>query len=428
MAIEAASDSQTIDPMWQQYADALLTHTLGSRFQPDSQRFSVCSMMLYCDVADANQGIANAAVFSLADSIPAWTGSYAPWSSLATSYYLFLNYAILGVAPASPAISTADVDSLESAQVEPLQQVLGEISHRLAALAANPPVATEALNASGLATIETLRRFSKEFQQAGFGALHGRVRTLAAVQQNAPLERLVQAAANCQAVLGATGPSVLNMPVVYSSGTVSTYAPRYSLPELSQAYRQWQADAASGTTAVEIHLASPLRPSLLAARPIPHGLPSEAFLPWARSITANNAAASTAAGSNWQMDMKFAGLGAIPICPGGWLDTSLITEFAHRLPAQAPQFFGPTGSMALRPEYAILGYQPRVDIRSGTTTAYRALQQTLRQAVGPLKLGPLQIGLDLAPLPSADSANLSLAFDTGPSTVPSLLGVVSRQL
>lgn len=49
MAIEAASDSQTIDPMWQQYADALLTHTLGSRFQPDSQRFSVCSMMLYCE-------------------------------------------------------------------------------------------------------------------------------------------------------------------------------------------------------------------------------------------------------------------------------------------------------------------------------------------------------------------------------------------
>jgi hypothetical protein len=405
------------DTLWQQYAAALLREAVGDDFDAATQAFSIGSILLFVDVAAADPAIANYAVFSLGNSIPPWSGSYIAASTLFTSYWSYLAY--IDLAELAPTPVANGMASAEAAVRQQLAHVI-ENAQRWHAVWTGP---TRGDPQSVPAQLQDLRNLGLKITGLRNAAAN-RARHHPANAGSDAVDAVIDALSRCLTAASPVEPSRLNMPVKLSATAIDAYVPAYMLPGLAESYQQWQANAEHGIIAVTIDVkaddadASPAPPRLAALR-----LPAVPFVSQASPL------AAVASSSDYEMVVEFAGFGVLSIEPGDWFELELIHEYKGMLLPDPPHFFGEGGSMALLPEKAILGYQPQMRISAATPDAYATLKDaTTNLARQPGSFGPFVFGEESAPGPSANDAAREVSFTPPPTTLPTLLGVISKKL
>lgn len=405
------------DAMWEQYAAALLREAVGDDFDAATQAFSIGSILLFVDVAAVDPAIANYAVFRLGNSIPAWSGSYIAASTLFTSYWSFLAY--IDLAELAPTPVRGKVATAQGALRRRLARVIQDVQRRHEAW--TEPTHGDPQSVS--AQLLDLRNLGSDI--AGL-----RKAAASRAPQDPPdggtdaIDAVIDALSRCQTAASPVEPSRLNMPVKLSATAIDAYVPAYSLPGLAESYPQWQANAEQGTIATTIDVkaddadASPALQRLAALR-----LPSVPF------VSQSSPLAAVASSSDYEMVVEFAGFGVLPIEPGDWFELELISDYKGKLIPDPPHFFGEGGSMALLPEKAILGFQPKMRISAATTDAYATLKHaTTNLARQPGPFGPFVLGEESSPEPSVNDAARKVTFTPPPTTLPTLLGVISKKL
>lgn len=373
--------------IWKIYADAILRKALEgggveNGFDPARQHFSVGSTMLFVDVANTEPDRANTAVFITANSLPAESAAYVADGDLFTSYWLFLNYAMMGLK--HPVFSELSNTKL----LAPLRQRIPPMPRR----------------PSGIA-----------------GSLLGKWLTGIGLLPD-PGRRLLGSANDCLTASDSTTANSLNMPVLLSEGTVRAFAPRYTFENMAAIMEKWRKNAAAGGNAVVINILD--ADDEKNAR---NALPGTSSF-WGMDV--NPLHILDAAETRWHIFATFDGLDAVRIVPGGWFQRDLINTFMYDLPPQAPHFFGQSGSMYLLPVYAVLGYHPKVTISSETPAAHNAWIQALSdQHIMNKRLGPFpipaghgQTGFEV------NHEDLTITFNGGSSDIPVLLGMISDKL
>lgn len=425
------------DTMWHQYATALLWEAVGDDFDAATQAFSIGSMLLFVDVAAVDPARANYAVFRLGNSIPPWSGSYIADSTLFTSYWTFLAH--IDLAKMAPTSLRNKVATAQAAIRQQLEGVVQDIQRQHGPWTEStgghprPPAARgrgsrdfglEIADLRGLGVeIAGLRNLGLEIA-AMHRAAASRARHQPEDDSSDAIDAVIDALSRCQTAASPLAPSLLNMPVNLSATDIFAYVPAYSLPGLAESYLQWQANAEQGTIAKTIDIkaddadASPALP-----KPAAHGLPTVPF------VSQSSPLAAVASSSDYQMVVEFAGFGVLSIEPGDWFEFELIGDYKGKLLSDPPHFFGEGGSMALLPEKAILGFQPQMRISAATTDAFATLKDaTNNLARQPGPFGPFVLGAESAPEPSVNDAARHVTFTPPPTTLPTLLGVISKKL
>lgn len=405
------------ETMWERYAAALLRAAVGDDFDADTQAFTIGSILLFVDVAAADPAIANYAVFRLGNSIPPWSGSYVPASTLFTSYWSFLAY--IDLAELAPTPVPNGMATAEAALRRQLAQVIQNARRWHAPW--TEPARGDLQSIS--AQLQDLRKLGSNIADLR-NAAASRARHHPADAGSDAIDAVIDALSRCLTAASPVEPSRLNMPVKLSATAIDAYVPAYMIPGLAESYPQWQANAEHGIIAKTIDVKaddanmSPAPPRLAAL-----GLPSVPFVSQASPL------AAVASSPDYDMVVEFAGFGVLSIEPGDWFELDLIRDYKGKLRPDPPQLFGDGGSMALLPEQAILGYQPRMRISAATPEAYATLKDAATDlARRPGTLGPFVFGAESAPGPSANDAARDVTFTPPPTALPTLLGVISEKL
>ena len=233
------------------------------------------------------------------------------------------------------------------------------------------------------------------------------------------IDAVIDALSRCQTAASPLAPSQFNMPVNLSATDIQAYVPAYSLPGLAESYPQWQANADQGTIAKTIDIQA----DDADASPAALGLPTGPF------VSPSSPLAAIASSPDYEMVVEFAGFGVLSIEPGDWFELELIGEYKDKLSPNPPTFFGDGGSMALLPEKVILGFQPKMRISAATADALATLTEASAiLARQPEPFGPFFFGAESAPEPSVNHATMHVTFTPPPTTLPTLLGVISKKL
>lgn len=377
----------TDNPVWQAYANAILrkalaTGSVDGGFDSDRQHFSIGSALLSMDVSNADAAQANTSVFVLANSIPARTGAYVANGDFFMTYWLYLNYAMMG--QKHPVFSELGNEQLTG----PIKRLVFPAPQRSARTAGS--------------------------------ILTGWLKKTRLLPD--PGRRLSESANNCLTASDSAGPNSLNMPVVLSEGTVHSFAPRYNLLNMKAVQDKWHTNVASGNnTVINILNADDEKDSRKAV--------PELFPFW--GVDMNPVHALDTSRANWHIFATFDGLDAVKIVAGDWFQSDLIDAFMKMLPPNAPRFFGESGSMSLLPEYAIFGYHPGVTINSETRIAHDAWVRVLSdQHISNKRIGPFAVpesgqndGILLI-----NHDDLIITIDGTSSDIPVLMGMISRKL
>ncbi len=412
-------NTDVTDTMWDQYATALLWEAVGDNFDAATQAFSVSSILLFVGVAAVDPAIANYAVFRLGNNIPPWSGSYIAASNLFTSYWTFLAY--IDLAQLAPAPLRQEVATAQGVVRRQLAQVIQDVQRRQEAWT-KPARGDPQSESAQLLDLRNLGSKITGLRKAA--ASRARHQLAQAEGGTDAIDAVIDALSRCQTAASPVQPSRLNMPVKLSATAVDAYVPAYRLPGLAESYLQWQANAEQGIIAKTIGVkaddadASPALARLAALR-----LPSVPF------VSQSSPLAAVASSSDYQMVVEFAGFGVLSIEPGDRFELELIGAYKDKLSPNPPHFFGEGGSMALLPEKAILGFQPQMRISAATTDAFTTLKDaTINLARQPGPFGPFVLGEESAPAPSVNDAARQVTFAPPPTTLPTLLGVISKKL
>lgn len=82
----------TTAQLWQKWSKGLVDLLTTGQFDPQNQLIAFAGQSLVIDVASANPKVNNQGVYSVGNTVPAWSPSYAPHSALCTTYSLFLDW------------------------------------------------------------------------------------------------------------------------------------------------------------------------------------------------------------------------------------------------------------------------------------------------------------------------------------------------
>lgn len=376
--------------------------------------------MLSTNITNSDSKKANTSKFFIGNTIPPLEGAYIPWSTLFSSYYLLLNHAIIGISkPYLTKEKLAVIKTLlKAARIEIKTETanlkskfpravcspaLKEVDHFIKHMSQNKPFRKILDFVSRLLSSKTIRE--KTGQQA--------------------LLELVDATEKCRLASDLQMPNNYNMPILLSEDTVVSHAPRFSFPGLESEYEMWKDCERQGKKMVSMDLQCTDMCSALS-----QDMPENAFFPPMYHLSKSDKDSFPARDqANWSMSVSFTGFGSIPIVPGNWFGKNNILLSRRYLSFDGHDFFGKNGSMALLPSFAVIGYQPKIKIKSSTSQHHDALIKTIETNSNFLeKIGPFQFDHSQKSPPLEHRPSLTISYDAGRSQTPGLLGIISLRL
>jgi hypothetical protein len=392
--------------LWEQFARELLR--LGApAFDGRSQRAAFAGITSYADLANADPAVSNATWYLFGNTIPQWSGAYAPCSDLIGAYTLFLSCVSPGAAAAPP-----NATALRAA-----------FHASLAAHAARPSGTTRA------AASAAQRHFTASMQAAYGPAFEPVAEALRRVgAKGGARDVLLQTPYNMAVKTGAVAPAGAlpwRNALPRASAQASGFAPAYSLNGFIPVYQEWQTKSVSG--AVDV---GPIRvcgndgcsvATTIGWEPAAVREPAPAFLDAPCTVR------------RFCAKLWLTGLGSFTIAPGTWFQQSLVGAYRGRLTPGAPAFFGPDGVLALLPSALLVGFEPKLVLgldEDDYAAFKRAAGATMNLRV---RFGGVQFAADgeraAAPVrPAFDDRNGTVTFGPVKSAVPLVLAVIASVL
>lgn len=418
--------------------------------------FSFAGVTLSADLADANPTITNQTVYSIADTVPAWSASYSNGGSLSQAYNLFLSYIKLNGDPnpnlqSQISIAAGNVTSAQNNYNTVLQAAWNQWKTvTQAGMTTLPFPAWATTNYPTLAAAASaLAAANQHYSQLMTQAYGPGYQQLQNAQQASTSSLNVQVSVppyNMQVTTGSIAPagstSTLpgQTPTPPASALQSAYAPAYALDSsFTTVYQQWQTDSVNGKNNVNFVVTA--NASSQTWDNYGWSVKSEVggFFDWlwaggSTTITSNTQTYDGAA-SSMSIDVSFVGLQSFTVTPNSaWFNPSLISTYSNQLFPGAPNFFGQGGSLSLLPSQIIVGFCPTITMTldQATYNSYKnQFQQTTTLGGG---FGPFFWGegtyssyADKSSIQFSDQSN-SITMGPIQSTVPLLLGVISSKL
>lgn len=439
----------SVTELWQYYAVELLQLAFGknfnhthSAFDPACHHFTVAGLILAADLGNKDQGIANLNRYLLANNIPAWSLAYTSWSQVFTAYRIFLDFIDLN--PEAKASSSTTLQTLHD-------QLMAELSASVMTHYSMPAPLSEFMSAQRVVNFLSGRICDNRIPVSLTEVMQGAGRSVPG-QQTPNIEKLraqlypmklaaygqfyvsiLEAINRCSDTGGAadiTGPNQYNMLITTDPATgYHSYAPGFTIPGFDEKYQEWLANSTPDRTDATIALNTNSRHvSSKWAEDHTDVLLSQVdfFLhPCVTNYYLQQ--------SGYEFELSFTRLGVFQLLPGAWFDLHLLEAYKASLPANAPRFFGPGGSLSLLPSLAILCLEPELKMRWAEPQSYKRVK-AICQATPALPRG---LNSDADGTASAEDASAALRFVDESSTiifgpvktsVPNLLGVISLKL
>jgi hypothetical protein len=401
------------DELWRLYFAEVLKHATGGVFDPNAFKFSPASIINSISLGDFEPNIVNWTSYILGDTIPSTTGSYAPASGLFINYWLFLSYVI----PESDSIRNKDI--IENYRQKICQCAIESIQQRPNLLhegTMKPFSAKEAIDPDSMMRLLLAQDIAlQNAHQSIVEALK---------RPNDKASSLNDALNRCSRASSQTSNSC-NMPVSANTGNINAYCPLYLLRNFDEAFAKWKENSADSGLRIEITPSTSASDKASQQHEIVANLPATRmpiqFLNFAVSdnIRSHN-------GNFGRLIVEFAGFGTFNLDQGIWFDNSLIEQYKPKLPSGCPQFFKEEGSMNLLPQKVVIGFRPRISLSIPDKDSTQRMATTFN-SIGPFSIssspseGILQPGRRMS-----DGENI--VFDSHKTSVPVLLGVISKWL
>lgn len=447
----------TTTQLWQKWSKGLVDLLTTGQFDPQNQLIAFAGQSLVIDVASANPKVNNQGVYSVGNTVPAWSPSYAPHSALCTTYSLFLDWIDLkGDANPNldPLLSTAS-QALTAAQnnftdnVQP-KAIAGFTSYKVINPDIDFPTYVQTQYPVYLDAQKTLTAARSQYNKlmtqkygAGFTTLQAaqdRVGyTGGALDITAQNQFNMGVAAGSLAPAGSTSALPGETPPPTDTKLLESWAPAYTLGGFTKVYQEWQTKSANNQVDVgPIEVSG----STYASKWSEFGWSAGISGSFAYDFISVFASGSTSGvkssfneqSSQFKLSVSYTGLQAFPISPFSWFDLGLVQTYKDQLKDGAPTFFGADGSMALLPYEAIIGFEPKIEL-SLDNQDYQSMKLSWQaKASASIGIGPFRIGSATVSTYgnkgeiqyNDDSSTITI----GPikSTMPLLLGVIASKL
>ena len=441
--------------LWHKYAQQIL-QVASPDFDPSKQQFSVASSTLAIDLGNADPAIANAYIYQMGNTIPAASPAYAPGSSLLGSYRLFLDSIDLG-GDANPNLDpqiNQAAAALTAAQNNFLTVQATAVSAWKTYQAINPNIGFNDYVTSQYPTYIQARNALSGAESAYAGLMTQKYGTgyeviaqaRDAVGANGGAADIAMQNGYNMAIktgsvapAGAVGTLPGQTPAPAASTLVQTFAPAFSLNGFASVYKGWQAASASGAApAASIKVDGSAAASswsdmgwtLDAAGGVSYGF----FDMWAENSTSSDTQTAFAMQDEFSLQVDFVGLNVFTLTPGQWFDLGLLNTYKNKLLPNSAPFFTAQGALGRIPVQAVIGFNPTITL-SMSHQDYSSFQSSFQsETTAGASFGPFVIG-DVHSTAYNDKA--SVAFDSSsgtikiappPSTVPTLLGMISTRL
>ncbi len=447
----------TTTDIWQKYATELTNLVTSGQFDSTNQVISFAGTTLSVDLGNANPKVINDVVYNIANTVPAYSPSYAAKGGLISSYASFLDAIDLKGDPnpnLDPEINNAtsafnnaqtnfiDVQTKAYSAWANFKTASGSDTSFFTWVQSNYPVYIQA-KSTLQATESKLQQLNIQKYGQGYQIIADAMNMVSST--SGALDITAQTPYNMAVASGATapagsGPAVLpgQTPPPQASQLVDSYAPAYGLNAFTTKYQEWQtASVNNQRTGGTIAISSSSKASQWSQfgwSANVGGLFGDFLSIVGAGSTSGQTTTFNTQSEAFGLEVSFTGLGTFMLNQGKWYQAGLIQDYKDNLKPNSPDFFGEHGSMGLIPTQAIVGFEPEITLTLDQSDYDKFVQTWQANASASLNLGPFRLG----------SANVStygsrqdISFNAsacqvkiGPvkSTVPLLLGVISTKI
>jgi len=447
----------TTTDIWQKYATELTNLATAGQFDSNNQVISFAGTTLSVDLGNANPKVINDVVYQIANTVPAYSPSYAPKGGLISSYASFLDAIDLKGDPnpnldsqineATVAFTNANNNFL-SVQTKAYEawanfkKASGSDVSFSTWVQNSYPVYIQA-HSTLEATESKLQQLNIQKYGQGYQIIASALNMVSST--TGARDIMSQNNYNMAVASGATapagsGPAVLpgETPQQPASELVDSFAPAYGLNAFTTKYQEWQtASVNNQRSGGSISVSSSSKASQWSQfgwSANVGGLFGDFLSIVGAGSTSGQTTTFNTQSEEFGLEVSFTGLGAFLLNQGQWYQAGLVQDYKNQLKPNSPEFFGEHGSMGLVPTQAIVGFEPEITLTLEQSDYDKFVQTWQANASASLNLGPFRIG----------SANVStygsrqdISFNAssrqikiGPvkSTVPLLLGVISTKI
>ncbi|WP_026353891.1 hypothetical protein [Woodsholea maritima] len=441
--------------VWGQYASQLLQTVTTGQFDPSKQGMNFASANLSVDLGNSDPDVVNEYIYQIGNAIPAASPSYTPQSDLVSSYQVFLDNIDLGgdtnpnldsqINIAASSMNTAqtnyaDVQGKAITGWTQYKQIAPNITFP-AYVQSQYPTYIQARNALSASTSKWQQLMTQKYG-AGYEVI-AQARDMLSVSSGAN-DITLQTPYNMGVKTGTIAPAgstpVLPgaTPATPASSLISSFAPAFSIDGFTQKYQEWQTASASGQTGQVIKF-----DSSSTAESWNHfgwsASGSGGFDDWFVDVEVQHSSSSDTHTFDYKnqafsFEAAFTGLGAFMLTPGKWFQRGLIQNYHNKLLKNAPDFFGPNGSLGRIPTQAIIGFEPKITLTLSHSD-YQYMNSVFKsETTTSINIGPFSIGsahhsyyANKTDVQFHDDSN-TIVIGPVKSTLPLLLGVISEKM
>ena len=447
----------TTTDIWQKYATELTNLVTSGQFDSTNQVISFAGTNLSVDLGNANPKVINDVVFNIANTVPAYSPSYAAKGGLVSSYASFLDAIDLKGDPnpnldpeinqATSAFNAAqtnfiDVQTKAYGAYAAFKTASGADTPFFTWVQSNYPVYIQA-KSTLQATQSKLQQLNIQKYGQGYQIVADAINMVSST--TGAMDITAQTPYNMAIASGATapagsGPAVLpgEAPQPQANQLVDSFAAAYGLNAFTTKYQEWQAASVNNQrNGGSISVSS----SSQASQWSQFGWSASAgglfgdFL----SIFGGGSSSGQTTTFNTQseafgLEVSFTGLSTFMLNQGKWYQAGLIQDYKNNLKPNSPDFFGEHGSMGLVPSEVIVGFEPEITITLDKSDYDKFTQTWQANASASLNIGPFRIGsANVSTYGSREDVSFNESacqIKVGPvkSTVPLLLGVISTKI
>ncbi|GLX77748.1 hypothetical protein tinsulaeT_10880 [Thalassotalea insulae] len=447
----------TTTDVWQKYATELTNLVTAGQFDSNSQVISFAGTTLSVDLGNANAKVINDVVYNIANTIPAYSPSYAAKGGLISSYASFLDAIDLKGDPnpnLDPEINNAttafnnaqtnfiDVQTKAYSAWANFKTASGSDVSFFTWVQSNYPVYIQA-KSTLQATESKLQQLNIQKYGQGYQIIANAINMVSS--SSGALDITAQTPYNMAVASGATapagsGPAVLpgEAPQQPASQLVDSYAPAYNLNAFTTKYQEWQAASTNNQrTGGTISVSSSSKASQWSQfgwSANVGGLFGDFLSIVGAGSTSGQTTTFNTQSESFGLEVSFTGLGTFQLNQGKWYQAGLVQDYKNNLKPNSPDFFGEHGSMGLIPTEAIVGFEPEITLTLDQADYDKFVQTWQANASASLNLGPFRLGsANVSTYGSRQDINFdasSRQIKIGPvkSTVPLLLGVISTKI